>query len=69
MDKFTIGFFADVLYHKGILNATELDAIYDLTHPIDVQGFLDRLEEGEFNVFRKGEHYEQFNKGTSSLRS
>lgn len=62
MDKLVIQLFGDILYHKGILCANELEALYDVKTVGDLDIFTQRLEAGELHVLRKGEHYEFYNK-------
>lgn len=55
--KIVIALFADILYMKGIICFEELDAIFDIRNEQDVQAFTERLLRGEFNVYKRGEHY------------
>lgn len=57
MDKLLIALFADILYIKGIICYDEFEALMDLKDPSDLDDFTEKLLRGEFNVYRKGEHY------------
>lgn len=54
--KLAIGFIADVLYFKGIINAEELEAIYDVKNPSDLQIIVDKMVRGEY-FGKRGEGY------------
>ena len=58
-DKLTIGFIADILYFKGILNYEEIDAIFDAKTAEDLQAIVDKIMRSEFSAYKRGEHYEQ----------
>ena len=58
MDKLAIGLIADILYMKKIICFEELEALLDAKSPTDIYAFQERLLRGDFNVYRKGEHYD-----------
>jgi hypothetical protein len=62
LDKLTIGLLADILYTKEIICFEELQGLMDIKHPTDVDAFVERMMRGEFNVYKRGEHYSQENK-------
>lgn len=62
MDKLVIGLLADILYDKEIICFEEFEGLMDITRPTDVTAFVERMMRGEFNVYRKGEHYNLINK-------
>lgn len=62
MDKIVIGLLADILYTKEIICFEELEALYDMKTPNDVYTFTERMMRGDFNVYKRGEHYLQINK-------
>lgn len=55
--KLIIGLFADILYSKGVINLDELHGLYDITCVADLNPFTEKMLRGEFNAYRKGEHY------------
>lgn len=57
MDKLVIGFFADILYNKQIINASEYDAILDMEVPSDMDYVLDGIENCTLGPVRRGEGY------------
>lgn len=57
MDKLVIGLFADIMYIKGFICYDEFQALMELKTPSDLDAFQEKLLRGEFNVYRKGEHY------------
>lgn len=60
MDKCTLKFIADILYLKGILCFEELDAIYEIKHPSDLDIVFERMIGGDFNVYKRGEPYTDY---------
>jgi hypothetical protein len=42
---------------KKIICFDELEALLDAKNEQDIYAFTDRLLRGDFNVYRKGEHY------------
>lgn len=54
-DKLTIGFFADVLYLKGILCFEEFEAIQSAKSAEDLGDIFEKMMRGEFNVYKRGE--------------
>ena len=59
MDKLVLGFICDILYYKKILCHEEIEAIYDAETPHDLQRIIDKIMNQEYNVYKRGEHYEQ----------
>ena len=57
---------ADILYMKKIICYDELEALLDAKNEQDIYAFTDRLLRGEFNVYRKGEHYALENSASRS---
>ena len=57
-DKLTLGFIADLLYYKGILCYEEVEAIFDAKNASDLQVIVDKVMNQEFNVYKRGEHYD-----------
>lgn len=55
--KTLIALFADILYIKGIICFEELDGLFDIRNEKDVEAFTEKLLRGEFNVYKRGEHY------------
>jgi hypothetical protein len=55
--KLVLGFFADVLYLKGVICFDELEAIYDVKNAEDLGVIFERMMAGDFNVYKKGETY------------
>lgn len=47
--KLAVGFIADILYNKRILNIGELEAINDLQEPEDMQTFIDNQLGGKYD--------------------
>ena len=60
MDKLVLKFFADALYLKGLLCYEELEAIYDIRSPQDLEEVFEKMIRGEFNAYRKGEPYTEY---------
>lgn len=59
MDKILLKFFADVLYIKGKLCAEELEAIYDAKTPSDLDNIFEKMMQGKYNVYKRGESYDK----------
>jgi hypothetical protein len=55
--KLVLGFIADVLYMKGILNADEMDDILDARTAPDLSKIFDKMMDGEYHGNRRGEVY------------
>ena len=55
--KLVVGFFADVLYLKGVICFDELEAIYDVTNAQELGEVFERMMAGDFNAYKKGESY------------
>lgn len=56
--KLSIGFFAEVLYVKGIICHTELEAILDVHSHKELSNIIEKMMNGEYNVYKRGELYE-----------
>lgn len=48
---------ADILFLKNIICFEEYEAIMEIKNSSDVEAFTDKLIRGEFNVYKRGEHY------------
>lgn len=59
--KVVIALFGDILYEKGVLCFEELEALFNIKDISDVELFTERLMRGEFNVYKRGEHYTAYN--------
>jgi hypothetical protein len=57
MNKTVIGFIADVLYLKGLINYDEFEAIMDVHSEVDLGIVVERMFGGDFNAYKKGETY------------
>jgi hypothetical protein len=57
VDKTVLGFFADVLYLKGVICFDELEAIMNCKDARDLGMVFERMIRSEFNVYKKGESY------------
>ena len=57
MDKVLLKFFADVLYVKGLICSEEIDDIYDVATPKDLDKVFEKMMNGGYNVYKKGESY------------
>lgn len=55
--RVSIQLMADILYIKGIICLDELEALLDIRTSKDAEQFTEKLLRGDFNVYRKGEHY------------
>jgi hypothetical protein len=55
--KVVIGLIADILYIKGHICYEEFESLQDVRNEQDVYAFTEKLLRGEFNVFKRGEHY------------
>lgn len=55
--RVVIQLLADILYIKGILCFDEFEALMEVKNASDVGDFTEKLLCGDFNVYRKGEHY------------
>lgn len=55
--KELLKFIADVLYMKGIICYEEIDAIYDVRNGDDLEKIVEKMNDGSFNVYKKGEGY------------
>lgn len=57
-DKLAIGFLADVLYAKEIINSEELNDIYDVVHPGDLDVIVQKMVRGDYDErLKRGESY------------
>lgn len=52
-----LGLLADILYIKGVICYDEFEAIQDISCEQDCYLFTEKLLRGEFNVYKRGEHY------------
>lgn len=68
MDKVLLKFFADVLYAKAIINMDEIEAIYDVATPHDLDMVYEKMMRGEYNSNRRGDSYYRFD-GVDTNRS
>jgi hypothetical protein len=59
IDKILLKFIADVLYAKRILCAEELEAIYDVKTLSDLDTVFEKMLNGKFNVYKRGETYDR----------
>lgn len=64
--KLLIKLFGDILYIKGIINADELDGLLDLQDARELDAYTDRLLRGDFNAYKRGEHYTSCPDGRTS---
>lgn len=48
---------ADLLYIKGIICYDEFESLLDIRNSADAEGFTEKLLCGDFNVYKRGEHY------------
>jgi hypothetical protein len=55
--KVVLGLLADILYIKGHICYDEFEALQEVRNEHDVYAFTERLLRGEFNVYKRGEHY------------
>lgn len=55
--RVSIQLMADILYIKGIICLDELEALLDIRTSKDAEQFTEKLLRGDFNAYRKGEHY------------
>lgn len=55
--RVVIQLFADVLYIKGVICLEEFEAMLDIRNSNDAEDFTEKLLCGEFNVYKRGEHY------------
>lgn len=58
--KLLIKLFGDILYAKGVINLDELEHLLDLRNPQDLDAYTERILRGDFNAYRRGEHYTGF---------
>lgn len=57
MDKLSLGFFADVLYIKGIICFDEYDDIMEAVKAEDLDTVVEKMLSDEYNVYKRGEAY------------
>lgn len=57
MDKLLINLFGDILYSKGVINLDELDGLLELRTAADLDVYTEKMLRGEFNAYKRGEHY------------
>ena len=55
--RVAIQLFADILYIKGILCYDEFECLLDIQTSSDAEQFTEKLLRGDFNVYKRGEHY------------
>jgi hypothetical protein len=55
-----IGWFADVLYLKGVLCFEELEAIQNASTIVDLSNIFEKMIGGEYNVYKRGEQRSSF---------
>lgn len=67
MDKAILGFFADVLYLKGIICFEEFEAVMEAKDSSDLGVIFEKMIRGEFNVYKRGEAYSD--SGKSGIES
>lgn len=49
MDKVILKFFTDILYEKGIINAHEIDDIYDCANVCDLENVIEKMSRGGYD--------------------
>lgn len=57
MDKGVLGFIADVLYIKGLINYDEFEAIMNAVTHQDLGDIVEKMLRGEYRGYKKGETY------------
>jgi hypothetical protein len=55
--KAVLGFFADILYIKGLICFDEFDAIMNAKHDVDLGVIVERMLTSDFNLYKRGESY------------
>ena len=53
----SIQLMADILYIKGIICHDEFECLLDIQTSSDAEKFTEKLLCGDFNVYKRGEHY------------
>lgn len=55
--RVAIQLLADLLYIKGIICYDEFEYLLDIRTSKDAEQFTEKLLCGDFNVYKRGEHY------------
>lgn len=55
--KSVLGFIADVLYIKGVINYDEYESIVECKDDVELGVIVERLLRSDFNAYKKGESY------------
>jgi hypothetical protein len=55
--KAVLGFFADILYIKGLICFDEFETIMDAKNDVDLGIIVERMLSSDFNLYKRGESY------------